>query len=535
MALRRHWRVVLLLTLLGVAVGAIPNPSTTADSPLASTKWTAAHTLLVSSTTPGQSILSDPVTFNQLLLFATVGEVPARVARAIGYGGQPAALAAQVEVKLDPQTGAMRISTTQESAERAVQIADEFANQFTSYLAERQDRLREDRVAATLARLDELEAEIEPLRRRVVFDPTDVVAQAQLDALSRQYSVAFEQNSQLQQDRGQLQLTTLETAQAIALADETTGLSAPRSRLSRGILGGIVGLLAGIGVALLLARLDRRLRTRAQAEHVLGLRSQVAIPAAPAEATKQVVVAPGRHDTLTDSFRTLRSVVGFVEGGKAREEGRAPIILVVSPGPGDGKTSTTANLAAAYVESGARTVAVNTDFRRPALSQRILGRKPEPLAFDTSDLATVPPKFLLSRTNTNGLALVDLAGVEASPGDLARLTARALPPIARLADAVVVDSSPVGATAEVLELVPLADVIVMVVRLNHTTIDSATRTIEILRALTEAHMLLVTVGEQPEKMDYYYEYAVKGAEPTRRERRSRKAKKAEQAELAEVG
>lgn len=527
-ALRRRWWVIVALAVLGALAGALPNPSTTADSPVQNTDWLASHTLLVSNTSPGQNVYNDPTTFNQLQLFATVGEVPKRVAEEIGYSGQPAELASQITVTLDQQAAAMRISTTQDTPEEAVTIADAFANQLTTYIAERQDLLREQRLAATLERLDELEAQIEDLQVKVVFNPTDAVAQAQLDALSRQYSVAFEQNEQLKQDQGQVVLTTLESAQAIAQTEGATGLAAPRSRLSRGILGGIVGAIVGFGVALLLAQFDKRIRTRPQAEELLGLRAQVTVPVAPVEATKQVVVEAGRHDSLTDSFRTLRSVVGFVEGGAAREDGRAPIILVVSPGPGDGKTSVSANLAAAYVESGARTIAVNTDFRRPALSERILGRKPEPLAFDAADLATVPPKFLLSKSDTSHLVLLDLAGVQASPGELARITARALPPIARLADAVVVDSSPVGATAEVLELVPTADVIVMVVRLNHTTIESARRTVEILRALTQAHLLLVVVGEQPERMDYYYyEYAAKGTTPRRRARRrdARRAKK----------
>jgi Mrp family chromosome partitioning ATPase len=524
------------MALLGALLGALPDPSTTADSTEQNTEWTASHTLLVSNTSPGQTVYNDPTTFNQLQLFATVGEVPKRVATAIGYDGQPAALASQIEVTLDQQASALRISTTQDSADEAVTIADAFANQLTSYIAERQDSLREQRLSANLSRLEQLEAQIEDLQVEVVFNPDDAVAQAQLDALSRQYSVAFEQSELLQQDQGQLVLTTLESAQAIAQTPESTGLAAPRSRVSRGILGAVVGAIAGIAVALVLAQFDKRIRSRAQAEQLLNLRAQVSIPVAPAEATKKVVVEPGRHDTLTDAYRTLRSVVGFLEGGKAREEGRAPIILVVSPGPGDGKTSLSANLAAAYVETGARTVAVNTDFRRPGLSQRILERRPEPQAFELAELATMPPQFLLTKTDRSGLVLFDLAGMEGSPGDLARVTAKALPAVARLADAVVVDTSPVGATAEVLELVPLADVIVIAVRVNHTSIDSASRTIEILRALTQAHLLLVMVGEQPERMDYYYEYAAKGAKPTRRERKdAKRLRKAEEVGPAGAG
>ena len=175
-------------------------------------------------------------------------------------------------VELRPETGAIRFSTTQSTADDAVELADTFATEFTTYLSERQDLLREERIAANLARIDELETQITPLERQVVADPNDEIARAKLDALSRQYSVAFEQSSQLQQDQGQLVSTTLESAQALAITTSESGLSAPRSRVSRGVLGAIVGAIAGLVVALMLARVDRRLRSREQAESELDLR-----------------------------------------------------------------------------------------------------------------------------------------------------------------------------------------------------------------------------------------------------------------------
>ncbi|CAB4862675.1 unannotated protein [freshwater metagenome] len=505
------------MALLGVLAGAVPAPAKPANSAVeTSTTWTASHTLLISSSSSTQSVNSDPVAINQLQLFAITGEVPKRVAKSIGYDGAPAALAAQVTVAVDQNTGALRITTKQSTAELSVQVADAFADELTKYIAERQDSLQFDRLAASRERLDSLKTDIEKLEPVAAANPNDKVTAAQLDALSRQYSVAFEQLSQLQVDRGQLQLTTLERAQAIAVEGQggVSGISAPTSRTSRGILLGGVGGMVGFGVVLLLAKLDRRIRTRTQAETIFGLRSQVAIPITSKEAAAGMVVVPGRHDVLSDAYRTLRSVVGFVEGGAARAAGRAPVVLVISSGSGDGKTSVSTNLAAAFVETGMRTVAVNTDFRRPSLTERILGRKSRRLGFSFEDLANMPVAVMLSASNVTDLAIFDLAGIDASPGDLARETARLLPELSALASAVVIDSSPVGATAEVLELVPHADVIVIVTRLNHSTIESATRCIEIVRALSNAHLVLTVVGEAAERSGYY-EYAGSVPNPSR--------------------
>lgn len=508
-AVRRRWWVVVLLTVLGALAGALPSSDDSVDA-VVIRNFQAAHTLLVSSTSASQTIYSDPVTFNQLQLFATTGEVPRRVAERIGYAGPPPELAGQMTVEVDQVTGAIRFSTTQTDAARAVQVADAFAEELTAYLAERQDTLREARLTAARERLDDLQTQVEDANSQLAFDPEDPILQAELEALSRQYSVAFEALNALEAESGQLQLTTLERAEAIEVSSSSGGgLAAPRSRVTRGLLLATVGFAVGIGAAILLARLDRRIRTKAQAEALVGVRSQVSIPTQDKKAPSAVVVRPGRHDTLSDAYRTLRSVVGFVEGGRAHAEGRAPVVLVVSAGPGDGKTSVAANLAAAFVETGLHTLAVNTDFRRPSLSSRILGFKPEPLDLDLHEIPTAAVDEIVRETELDGLALLDFAGVVASPGELARATATIVPKLAGQAEAVVIDSSPIGATAEVLELVPLADIIVFVVRLDHTSIPTARRTVEVMRALTEAQILLAIVGEGPERASYYYEYSSK--------------------------
>ncbi len=490
--------MIVLLAALGGAVGAIPSSAKSVD---ATTTYTAAHTLLLSNTSVNDSLFSDPVAFNQLQLFAVTGEVPRRVADKLDYAGVPAALAAQVTVVIDTSNAALRISTQQSTADAAVQIADAFADELVAYLAERQDELKNARLADSLERQNVLEADIDALKPQLAATPDDAVLSAQLSALQAQYEAEFGSYRRLQEEEGQIQLTTLERAQPIQITQQ--GLSAPKSRTGRGILAAGVGAIAGLGVAILWARADRRIRSRLQAEEIFGLRSQVAIPTQKGNAGHGVVVLPGRHDQLSDAYRTLRSVVGFVEAGHKQQRTRAPITLVISSGPGDGKTSVSANLAAAFVESGLRTVAVNTDFRRPALSERILGRKPDVIGFFPEDIPDLPIAMLVDRTTIEGLYTFDLASAIGSPGDLARMTARTLPQLATEFEAVVIDSSPVGATAEVLEIVPHADVIVVVVRVDHTYIESAQRTIDIIRALTEAPLLLTVVGEAPDSPDYY--------------------------------
>ena len=511
-SLRRFWWVVLIFTVGGAVVGGLPEPQTATDS---ITRYTANHTILVSSTATGGSLYTDPQAFNQIQLFATTGVVPQRAAEALGYSGSSAQLASTITAITDQQTGALQISTTQATADEAVEIADAFGDELTTYLAQRQDQLRQDRLASTLKRLDELEAQINEIEADVLIpaDPNDAnaqptedpVARAQLDALSRQYSVVFEQFNALQQDQGQLVLTTLERAQPVAITEQ--GLSAPRSRTGRALLGAIAGFAIGVGVAMVLGRADRKIRTPHQAEELLGLPASTAIPAVRHHDSSVLAVSAGRHDPLSDSYRTLRSMLVFLDNENPELRDRASLTLVVSPGPGDGKTSVTANLAAAMVESGSRTVAVNTDFRRPTLSVRLGVADPEPAGLDLHEIASAPLELVLAPGADPGLAVLDLARVRGNtPGDLARVTARLLPRVGEIADAIVVDTSPVGATAEVLEFVPQADNIVIVVRLGHTTASTARRSIETIRTLSRGNVLLVLVGGDSSSGDQYYYY-----------------------------
>ncbi len=493
-ALRRFWWVAFLFAIGGAVLGALPEPAATAD---AQVFYEATHTLLVES--ESGSIFADPIAVNQLTLRAQTGEVPDRVHAAIG---DDANLSSAI---LDTTAGALLLTAVASSAERAEEVANTFAAELSSYLTELQENANTDRREILLQRSQALEDDIQRLQGEVADNPEDRVLQAQLDALSREYSVVFEEQygDEYRQD-GTLRLSTLSRADAVERSSESQGLSAPDSRLGRGIAGLAIGAVVGACVALVMSRLDRRIRSRAQAELLFGGQASVVIPDV-GDAGSSIAVRPDRHDQLSDAYRTLRSVLTFAQAARPEGDVRegAAIVLVVSPGSSDGKTSIAANLAAALVETNKRTIAVNTDFRRPTLGRRLLEEEPHPLPFSLAELSEVPPTQLLRRTPTPNLVLLDLSGVDAPPGSLARATTRVLQPLSKVADAMVIDSSPVGATAEVLELLPFADHVVVAIRLDHTLTSATQRSMQLLRSLTTGAMHLVVVGENIERSPYY--------------------------------
>ncbi len=206
------------------------------------------------------------VTFAQVPVFATTGEVPRPGAEKLGWSGPPAALAAQVTVETDPSTGTIRFTSVQENADDAVAIADTFADETVAYLSLRQEELRKVNLSDSLADVERLEEEIDQLDRQIARQiggdgagEGSEVLRARRDAAVREYSVAYEAYRSLaNEDEGTLNITTLERAQPVPI--ETGGFTPPQSRSTRVPIAALIGALLGAGVALVVERLDSEAR-----------------------------------------------------------------------------------------------------------------------------------------------------------------------------------------------------------------------------------------------------------------------------------
>jgi capsular exopolysaccharide synthesis family protein len=142
-------------------------------------------------------------------------------------------------------------------------------------------------------------------------------------------------------------------------------------RPNRTILLAVVGLMGlglGVGLVCLLETVDRRVKQPEQLSAGLGLPILGMIP----RLRRISRLSRGGHlcgwldpySPEADAFRNLRaSVLGAPRDGRAV----AATILVTSARPGEGKSTTAVNLAAACGRSGERTLLLEVDLRRPSL------------------------------------------------------------------------------------------------------------------------------------------------------------------------
>lgn len=506
----RRWPIIAVAAFIGALFAFF---GTQAKPTPIESSFTARHTLLVNT---NQYVSTQTqigtITLAQVPLFATVGEVPRLVAEKLGFTGPPAALAAQVQVSIDVQTGTLTFSSTGNDPNYAVRVADTFADTTVTYLTERQENLRQDRLSTSLRRLGDLETEVKRLDKEVssAVDDTDSITRAQRDAAVREYSVAYEVYRGLSENAQQdIILTTLERAQPVQ--NSTGGFTPPRTRASRVPIAAGLGALMGAALALLIERLDSRLRDRRRSELSFGMPVIAELPTLRrTDRGRHLLVGAQQHSANAEAFRSLRTSVTFLlTGGEpGRDDRQLGIIVITSPSPSEGKTTAAANLAAAFAETGREVIAVNADFRRPALGAVLISGQRPPLQAGLSAMGRVSPERYLIDTDTPGLRLLDLSPLGGSAGDLIRATVALLRKLHSSADVIIVDTPPLAVTAEALEFAPISEVLLLVGRLGRTNSAAAQRAGELARFAGVPHLaaVLSDVGVTRAKKSRYYEY-----------------------------
>ena len=121
------------------------------------------------------------------------------------------------------------------------------------------------------------------------------------------------------------------------------------------MLGGLVGLVVGLGLAFFIEYLDTSVKTMEDVENLLGLPVLAIIP-------KNIHLLHKDQGDSPDAeaYRILRTNIEF-----NRKSPQANTISLVSGGPGEGKSTTIANLAFISAQGGYSTLVVDADLRRP--------------------------------------------------------------------------------------------------------------------------------------------------------------------------
>lgn len=158
------------------------------------------------------------------------------------------------------------------------------------------------------------------------------------------------------------------TARVVVEQHASTPSSPVSPKTKRNLaLGFAVGLLAGLGLAVLRDRLDNTIKSRQALDEVAGVGLVGMVPFDKEREQKAAIAFQDGYSGSAEAFRELRTNLQFLE-----VDNPPRVIAVTSSLPAEGKTTTAINLSLALAESGYNVALVEGDLRRPRIS-RYLG------------------------------------------------------------------------------------------------------------------------------------------------------------------
>lgn len=402
----RFWWLVVLCTALGTGLSFLVDA-------VATPTYTATANVYVSgvrtgATTPADAVQGTVLAQQRVGSYADIARGESLAQGIIGELGltlTPAELQRRTDITVPPQTSLVRISVDDTDPERAQSIAAATASAITT----------------TVTDLEGSRGQGKPqLRARVVGD-----------------------------------------------SEVPTAPTAPPAWRNP-VLGGAGGLAAGLGLAVVLSRLDRRIRDASTAREVFD---------APVLAVLAVLPRPGRgrrprsRDRWDQSVRELRTGVFFLRP----DPGRCLTLALVPPHPTPGITEMAGDLAAALVDAGCRVLLVEADLHGP---------QPAPLPPTSTDDPAGPSVGLSDYLSSacaaddvvrhherTGVDLVPAGAVPDSPADLlhGELLATLLQDSARRYDFVLVTTAPTTAGTDAAAVAARCDGALVVTTARTTT------------------------------------------------------------------
>lgn len=501
---RRWWVVALAIVVCAVAAGAV--------SYLQPKVYEATAKVLISAqqdTTGTNNALSDPNQLqNQMQTQVQIAESDAVKADADQQLGGDSAEIIDVVAAGVTNTRVMDITVSSEDPGVAQRAADQYS---AAYLRAGADTAI-NRLSAISESVAERKANLQTQIDTINNQSRVNIPQATLNARAQQVLSLQNQIDQLQ--------TSFDSAQADALVQERSAApfavaELPESPVSpqpiRNIaLAIVLGLLIGIGIALIWERMDDRVRTGDQMARWFPATAVVAtIPRVSGwknteEAKNMVMAEP--QSTVAEAYRGLRTSLDFM----ALDQ-EISVIEVTSATAGEGKSTTVANLATAMAWAGKKVVIVSADLRRPRVHE----------FFDVkADIGLTD--LLIDKTLKLKDAL-QIAAIDTTAGSVRVLTTGTLPPnpsevlgsgavdtvitkLRKEADVVIIDAPPLLPVADPLVLSQYADGVLLVVGAEEVSRKELNRAFDLMDQSLRCDILGIVLNNSGEAASYYSRY-----------------------------
>jgi capsular exopolysaccharide synthesis family protein len=435
-------------------------------------KYTATASLVFSNNQLSQQVagLLPANSNNQAAVQATnlklvqLGDMAEKTARLLDHGLTKENVNGDVSVSAQGESNIVDVAATAASPTLAAEIANTYANQFVS----EQQNANHAYYASALKLVNRQLAAMSPKQR---LSPA---------------ALALEGRAQSLGVLTELRNGNVEVAQEASLP---TSPSSPKTSRNT-ILGGVLGLLLGVGLAFLLERFDRRIREPKDLERIYGLPLLGVIPESKA-LSRSTRGKGGTQRPLSsvdaEAFQLIRAHLRYFNVDREMRT-----LMIVSAGLGDGKTTIARHLAAAAAAMSSRVLLMEVDLRRPTLAQQLDIRSGPGLSdvlIGTTSISEAAQKVELGPPSPAGgtgartmNVLVSGAVQPPNPAELieSHSMEAVLERVKSMYDLVVIDTPPLTAVSDAFPLLHKVDGVIIVGRVGRNRSDVAERLHETL-------------------------------------------------------
>ena len=295
----------------------------------------------------------------------------------------------------------------------------------------------------------------------VALDFMDYVIEQRLVEIARLQAAAAAQGIGSVSDLVAAQLTAIDGLELLEPATVPSRPLLPRTPQNV-MLGGMLGLMLAIGAALLLNSLSDTVRDPEEVRRRFGVNTLGNIfKWSPQEVSdSELVLWKYPSSGFSEAFRQTRTNIQFAT---ANQKGQ--ILMVSSPGPGEGKSTIISNLAVALAQAGRRVLIVDGDLRRPSIHRRFPPTEREPGLSNFLSDALVPFDDVVHRTELEGISIIPGGPIPPNPSELlgSRRMSLLTEQLRKEADVVLVDTPPVLLVSDSAIIASQVDGVVMVV------------------------------------------------------------------------
>lgn len=361
----------------------------------------------------------------------------------------------------------------------------------------------------------------------------------ELDALGVEYGQLLDNADNLKElfktvlkRSEELDINSMYESEDIQLLEEARLPRAPISpnMLTSLLIGLIVGLGLGATIIALLFLLDNTVRSEKDITRYTNRPLLGSLPAVDRAVLKGLAEIQG--DTL-DMITHVAPKSSFAEGIKSLRTNlmfmandRPPqLMLVTSPGPSEGKTLISTNMAIAMAQSGLKTIIIDSDLRRPRIHKAFhIENGDHGLATLLKRESTLDEA--VHHTEVPNLDMISCGPIPPNPSELLHAPSfkDIITQLSERYDRVIFDSPPLGAVSDALVLSHRVDAVILVTKYGQTRRELLRRSIEQLEAVGAPFMGCVlnnidtSIGAYSYSYYYYrYNYDETPEKPHRRE------------------